>query len=132
MSALNHKCLFIRDVLSLTPSDQDRNCHASVCGVVVDIVRPNLDLHSNRPLIISLDDGTGVVKCVLFMFVNLPYLQNLQLGQCCLVRGTVNVYNNQIQIKCQQVKIVNDVNFETLWINKVLFEKKQIEKKEQL
>ena len=125
MSSLNHKCLFIRDVLSLTPNDQ-----VSVCGVVVDIIRPNLDLHSNRPLIISLDDGTGLVKCVIFSFVNVPHLQQLHLGQCCLVRGWVNVYNNQTQIKSQQVKIVNDVNFETLWINKVIYEKRQLEKEQ--
>ena len=117
---VKHRNMLVRDVLSSDPSD----CQVSVCGVVVDIVSPNIELHSNRPLVLSVDDGTGVVKCAMFGHYHHSHLRDISLGQCCLVRGTVTQYMNQTQIKCEVIKLVTDVNFETLWINKVLYEKR--------
>ena len=71
------------------------------------------------------DDGTGVVQCCMFGHAHWPHLRSLQLGHCCLARGRVTVYRGAAQLKCDHVKIVTDPNFETLWINKVLFEKRQ-------
>ena len=71
------------------------------------------------------DDGTGVVQCCMFGHAHWPHLRSLQLGHCCLARGRVTVYRGAAQLKCDLVKIVTDPNFETLWINKVLFEKRQ-------
>ena len=117
-----HKCLLVRDVSNV--SDQGYTGQVSVCGIVVDIVKPNPDIHSNRPLAISIDDGTGEVRCVMFGFQNYPHLLvNLSIGNCCVVRGVVTKYNNQIQIKSESIKLVTDPNFETLWINKILYEK---------
>jgi len=107
-------------------SDSERECQVSVCGILVDIVSPNVEIHSNRPLVLTLDDGTAVVNCVMFGHQHHPHLANLELGQCCVARGVVATFRDQIQIRCELIKLVNDVNFETLWINKVLYEKKQL------
>ena len=114
----HHKSLFIRDVFTLLNTDT----HVSVCGVVVDIVKPDLEVHSNRPLTVSVDDGTGEVRCVMFGFQHHKHLINLDIGDCVVVRGVVCEYKNQLQIKCENIKLVTDPNFETLWINKTLYE----------
>ena len=71
----------------------------------------------------STDDGTGGVTCVMFGFQDFEHLQSLKLGQCCLVRGVLSTYRNSPQIKCASIKVVTDPNFETFWINKLLYEK---------
>ena len=55
-----------------------------------------------------------------------PHLTQLELGQSCVARGVIANYRGKAQIRCELIKLVNDVNFETLWINKVLYEKKQL------
>jgi len=106
--------------------DSDRECQVSVCGMLVDIVSPNIEIYSNRPLVITLDDGTGVVSCAMFGHQHHPHLTQLELGQSCVARGVIANYRGKTQIRCELIKLVNDVNFETLWINKVLYEKKQL------
>ena len=95
---------------------------------MVDIVRPNSQLSPNRPLVLSLDDGTGEVRCVFFGFQNYKHLTSVSLGQTFLARGLVSLYREDLQIKCETLKIVKDPNFETLWINKVIYEKKLSDK----
>ena len=99
-----------------------------MAGTVVDIVKPNSQLNPSRPLVLSLDDGTGEVRCVFFGFQNYKLLASSTLGQTFLARGQVSLYREEVQIKCESLKIVTDPNFETLWINKVIYEKKQSDK----
>ena len=119
-------CVFIKDIFCYLERYAD--CQVSVAGTVVDIVRPNSQLSPNRPLVLSLDDGTGEVRCVFFGFQNYKHLTSVSLGQTFLARGLVSLYREDIQIKCETLKIVKDPNFETLWINKVIYEKKQSDK----
>jgi len=54
-----HRCLFIRDVLSAAQSEagagqEAHEAQVSVCGVVVELTRPDLELHANRPLMVSI------------------------------------------------------------------------------
>ena len=51
-----HRCLFVRDVLSSAPSEAGagQEAQVSVCGVVVELTRPDLELHANRPLMVSI------------------------------------------------------------------------------
>ena len=62
----------------------------------------------------------------MFRFQDIEHLQSLKLGQCCLVRGIVTTFRDYPQIKCESIKLVTDPNFETFWINKLLFEKKHL------
>ena len=122
-SSRDCSCIFIRDIFSSLDRYQD--CQVSVSGTVVDIVMPNSQLNPSRPLVLSLDDGTGEVRCVFFGFQNFKHLTSVTLGQSFLARGLVSFYREDVQIKCESLKIVTDPNFETLWINKVIYERKQ-------
>ena len=119
-------CVFIKDIFSDLERYQDYQ--VSVSGTVVDIVMPNSQLSPSRPLVLSLDDGTGEVRCVFFGFQNFKHLTSVTVGQSFLARGQVSLYRENVQIKCETLKIVRDPNFETLWINKVIYEKKQSDK----
>ena len=120
------ECVFIKDIFSSL--DRYEDCLVSVSGTVVDVVMPNSQLSPNRPLVLSLDDGTGEVRCVFFGFQNYKHLTSVTAGQTFLARGLVSLYRDELQIKCETLKIVTDPNFETLWINKVLYEKKRSDK----
>ena len=56
----DHKSLFIKDLLDslsiLTP-----DVHVSVVGIAVDVISPDPEVHPTRPLVVTLDDGTGVI-----------------------------------------------------------------------
>ena len=129
-SAAVHINTFIKDLLdsdhlSLAAPD----VQVSVVGVAVDVVSPDPELHPTRPLVVKLDDGTGVLQCVVFRHQGYPHLGNVKIGDCFLARGVVGQYFQQTQIKCSALKSVDDPDFETLWINKVLLEKKNRESK---
>ena len=54
-----HRCLFVRDVLSSAKSEAEtghetQEAQVSVCGVVVELTRPDLEIHANRPLMLSI------------------------------------------------------------------------------
>ena len=51
-----HRCLFVRDLLSSAPSEAGacQEVQVSVCGVVVEVTRPDPELHANRPLMVSI------------------------------------------------------------------------------
>merc|ERR1719369_2300119 len=72
----------------------------------------------------TLDDGTGVIKCVLFGFQGVEHLMSVKIGDCFQACGVISHYYYQTQIKCSVIKSVDDPHFETLWINKVLLDKK--------
>ena len=120
---INHMSLFIKDLVESIPL-LSTGIKVSVVGVAVDVINPDYDLHPNRPLTVSLDDGTGVIKCVLFRHREQPHLADIKIGDCFLARGLVGQYFEQTQIKCDVLKVVDDPNFETFWVNKVLVEKK--------
>ena len=42
------------------------------------------------------------------------------------MRGVLTSFRDTPQIKCESIKLVTDPNFETLWINKLLYEKKHL------
>ena len=123
MSSPSHMSMFIKDLLISLPA-LPPDVHVSVVGVAVDVTNPDPDLHPTRPLVVTLDDGTGVVRCVLFQHQELDHLRGIKIGDCFHARGMVTEYFEQTQIKCAVLKIVHDPNYETLWINKVLLEKK--------
>merc|ERR1712179_811975 len=126
-----HVNTFIKDLLDsdhlplLAPDVQ-----VSVVGVAVDVVSPDPELHPTRPLVVTLDDGTGVVKCAMFRHQGYQHLRQVKIGDCFLARGVVGEYFQQTQIKCSALKRVEDPDFETLWINKVLLEKKNRESRQ--
>ena len=51
--------MFVRDVLSSAQSEarvghEAQEAQVSVCGVVVELTRPDLEIHANRPLMLSI------------------------------------------------------------------------------
>ena len=122
----SHLSLFIKDLLDSLPILMP-DVQVSVVGVAVDVINPDPEVHPTRPLVVTLDDGTGVVRCVLFRHHELDHLKGVKIGDCFLARGVISHYFEQTQLKCGALKIVEDPNFETLWINKVLLEKKNRE-----
>ena len=48
-----HRSVFAREV-PILPSAGEGEGEVSVCGVVVELRAPDTELHSNRPLVISL------------------------------------------------------------------------------
>eukprot|EP00092_Neocalanus_flemingeri_P105578 GFUD01135359.1.p1 GENE.GFUD01135359.1~~GFUD01135359.1.p1 ORF type:complete len:140 (+),score=38.27 GFUD01135359.1:25-420(+) len=125
MSTSPHRSLFIKDLMSSLPG-LPPDVQISVIGVAVDVTNPDPETHPTRPLVVTLDDGTGVVSCVLFGHKELDHLRGVKIGDSFHARGVVMVsqYYQQTQLKCSALKVVTDPNFETLWINKVLLEKK--------
>ena len=123
----DHKSLFIKDLLDSLPTLTTPDVHVSVVGIAVDVISPDPEVHPTRPLVVTLDDGTGVIRCVLFRHHELEHLKMVKIGDCFLARGVISEYFEQTQIKCAALKIVKDPDFETLWINKVLLEKKNRE-----
>ena len=121
--------VFIKDIFNEHPSLADRL--VSVWGVAVEVMKPCVEMKPTRPLTLSLDDGTSEIKCVLFGFQSYKHLADVSVGQSFLASGSVSEYRQELQIKCESLKIVKDPNFETLWINKVLYEKKERYKKEE-
>ena len=48
-----------------------------VQGTVVELSRPDPQLHPTRPLSLALDDGTGVLKVAIFRNSSLPHLDKV-------------------------------------------------------
>ena len=51
-----HRCLFVRDVLSSAQNEAGagQEAQVSVSGVVVELSRPDLEIHANRPLMVNI------------------------------------------------------------------------------
>ena len=48
-----------------------------VQGTVVELSRPDPQLHPTRPISLALDDGTGVLKVAIFRNSSLPHLDKV-------------------------------------------------------
>ena len=59
------------------------------------------------------------------------WANDLSIGDQVVARGTLKLFRNNLQMTVKGLKKVVDNNFETLWmwINKVIYEKKQREEK---
>lgn len=76
------QCMFINDC---TGGEEKT---VVVQGTVVDLSRPDHQLHPTRPLSLALDDGTGVLKVAIFRHSSLPHLDKVLLKKtyvltCC-------------------------------------------------
>ena len=67
------QCMFINDC---TGGEEKT---VVVQGTVVDLSRPDHQLHPTRPLSLALDDGTGVLKVAIFRHSSLPHLDKVLL-----------------------------------------------------
>ena len=65
------QCLFINDCTGA----EDKV--VVVQGTVVEMNRPDPQLHPNRPLSLALDDGTGVLKVAIFRHSSLLHLEKV-------------------------------------------------------
>lgn len=93
----------------------------SCLGTIVDLVRPDPD--STRPLVLRLDDGTGTIECV--QFRPGQDARALKIGDDVVVYGAVQVYRDAPQVRVERLARVLDPNLQTLWINQVIYCKKQ-------
>lgn len=76
-----------------------------VQGLVVEVARPDPDLHPHRPLSLSLDDGTGVLRVAVFGHTKLAHLTGLELGWSVQVRGALATFRDQLQLRAAVVKV---------------------------
>jgi len=121
----HYKQLFIRDTRNAL------NQTVSVFGTIVDIDGPTAyhdtgnTESTHRPLVCCLDDGTGQIQAVYFVprhhHLQPLQIQSLQIGADVVVGGTVQEYRHATQIKCDWVRCVEDVNYQSVWINQVIF-----------
>ena len=65
------QCMFINDCIG-----KDEKA-VLVQGTVVELSRPDQQLHPTRPLSLALDDGTGVLKVTIFRHSSLPHLDKV-------------------------------------------------------
>ena len=113
--AEEHICLFIGDINDTVIRDQ-----LSVCGIIVDVAMPP-DSLSRRPFKLELDDGTGVLDVVIWRNDMPEWAKDLGIGDSVVARGTLKLFRNDLQLSVQCLKKVVDMNFETMWINNVIY-----------
>ena len=65
------QCIFINDCTGVEEKT------VVVQGTVVELSRPDPQLHPTRPLSLALDDGTGVLKVAIFRNSSLPHLDKV-------------------------------------------------------
>ena len=100
-----HICLMIGDVEDTVIKDQH-----SVCGIVVDVVKPP-DSHSRRLYKLAVDDGTGVLDVVIWGNDMPEWAKNIDIGESVLARGTLKLFRGNLQMVAKSLKKVADVNF---------------------
>jgi len=103
---MHHKPVFIKDAL-LTLS-----VPVSILGTIVDLAVPSV---SSRPLRLVLDDGTGQLPVVHFRSS-----LELNVGDDVFVRGTVQEFRDELQLKAGEMRRVEDPNMTTVWTNLVV------------
>lgn len=108
--ARHYKPQFIKDCLSAGTG------LVTCSGTVVDLVPAD----TTRPLVFRLDDGTGTIASVLF---RPPPETNVKIGDDVVIYGVVQSYRDDLQIKCDKMKLIQDPNHHTLWINQVIYYK---------
>jgi len=109
-----YKPVFIKD--AITNMDQNFSCYGTI-----------LTLHCSnsprqKPTVLTIDDGTGSLPAVYFD-VQQVVTNNIDVGCDVIVYGHVQVYRQDLQFKCDRIKIVKDPDIQTLWINQVLLAK---------
>ena len=65
------QCMFINDCTGLEEKA------VVVQGTVVELSRPDHQLHPTRPLSLALDDGTGLLKVAIFRHSSLPHMDKV-------------------------------------------------------
>ena len=75
------QCVFINDCSRLEETT------VVVQGTVVELDKPDPQLHPTRPISLSLDDGTGVLKVAAFRHSSLPHLD--QVLACKMLNSTL-------------------------------------------
>ena len=65
------RCVFVNDCSRLEETT------VVVQGTVVELDKPDPQLHTTRPISLSLDDGTGVLKVAAFRHSSLPHLDQV-------------------------------------------------------
>jgi RecG-like helicase len=109
-----YKPVFIKDaVLNLN----ETYCCA---GTILTLRSPATPQH--KPLMLTIDDGTGSIPAVYFD-VRERISNNLDIGDDVIVYGHVQVYREDVQFKCDKIKVVKDPNIQALWINQVIIGK---------
>ena len=114
--------VLVRDV-EKHGQNNDNKSHVAVCGVLVNFVKSNGD----KPTVLTVDDGTGLVDCVLFgnCCDGSVDRDELTIGECLEVRGRPNLYRGSWQIVVRSVAAVKDPNLETVWINQAIHHKER-------
>ena len=114
--------ILIRDV-EKHGLNNERKSHVAVCGILVNLLKSCAD----KPTVITLDDGTGLVDCVLFGNCSNGSvdMDELCLGECLEIRGRPNLYRGAWQLVVKSVVAVKDPNLETVWINQAIYHKQR-------
>ena len=74
------QCIFINDCTAVQCTGVEEK-PVVVQGTVVELSRPDPQLHPTRPLSLALDDGTGVLKVAIFRNSAIPYLDKVVYPQ---------------------------------------------------
>jgi len=92
------------------------NSYTSCFATIIDLRPSNIP---SRPTMMTLDDGTGRVPAVHFGGEGCVE-QHLDIGDDVVVYGYTQIYRQDIQFKCDRIKLVTDPNLQTLWINQIV------------
>ena len=83
----------------------------NVMGTIVDILCCPPQFPSRKPIIYQIDDGTGVIKIVYFPPQKELY-QAFDVGTTVDVKGTVQMFQNNAEIKAFRLRKVLDAKDE--------------------
>jgi len=88
-------------------------------GTITDIIATPF---ASSPLRFVIDDGTGKLPVVMFrpQFLNAGLCSS---GEEAMVRGTIQVFRDNLQIRADDVRRVSDSNMTTAWTNFVIYSK---------
>jgi len=111
-----YKPVFIKD--AITNMDENFSCY----GTILNLRSSNSP--RQKPTLLTIDDGTGSLPAVYFDVQSI-LTNNLDIGDDVIVYGHVQVYREDVQFKCDRIKIVKDPNLQSLWINQVLIAKQK-------
>jgi len=111
-----YKPVFLQDAVTTSLNE-----HVSCYGTVLTIRYPSAN---NKPVVFTIDDGTCSIPAVFFDAKQIM-VHNVDIGDDVIVYGYAQMYREEIQLKCDRVKFVQDPDSQALWINQVLICKKR-------
>ena len=116
---------FTLSKISISSSDAGEagSSDVSFFGTIIDLIRVDSSVNSARPMALRLDDGTGTISCVYFRPDKLELQDDIKIGDDLLAYGTIQEYRDSSQLRCEKIKFVSDPNFQSLWINQVIYYK---------